>query len=200
MIYPIDPRPIYARDPYVYWEGFLTPEDIQFILDRPEWNAQDDSKVMSGDGGQATDTSVRRSSVSWMGVDQENEHIWRKLADTVSRVNAQFFNYELTGFLEMAQLSTYSEEDKGCYDWHVDIATKDSLTPRKLSMTLLLSSPSDFEGGEFQIKSSTNMAETVALAQGRAWFFPSYMLHRVAPVTKGVRKSLVLWVGGPDFR
>jgi len=190
MIYPIDPSPSYAREPYVYWEGYLNQEDIDYILSRPEWKKQEESTVMSGNGN-LTDTSVRRSDVSWMGVDKENEHIWKKLAETVARVNAQFFNYELTGFLEPAQLSTYSEDDKGCYDWHVDTATKDSPTPRKLSMTLLLSSPSDFEGGEFQIKPNTNQAETAALSQGRAWFFPSYMLHRVSPVTKGVRKFML---------
>jgi PKHD-type hydroxylase len=43
-------------------------------------------------------------------------------------------------------------------------------------------------------------ARTLKMTKGMAWFFPSYMLHRVTPVTKGVRRSLVLWVGGPEFK
>ncbi len=56
------------------------------------------------------------------------------------------------------------------------------------------------EGGEFQVKTNNDEAQTLETKQGRAWFFPSYTLHRVAPVTKGIRRSLVLWVGGPAFK
>jgi PKHD-type hydroxylase len=65
---------------------------------------------------------------------------------------------------------------------------------------MLLSDPSDFEGGEFQVKTTNDDVQTLDYVKGRAWFFPSYTLHRVAPVTKGVRRSLVLWIGGPPFR
>jgi PKHD-type hydroxylase len=67
-------------------------------------------------------------------------------------------------------------------------------------MSLLLSDIKDFDGGEFQVKMANNNAHVLEQKQGRAWFFPSYTLHRVAPVTKGVRRSLVLWVGGPPFK
>jgi PKHD-type hydroxylase len=65
---------------------------------------------------------------------------------------------------------------------------------------MLLSDTSEFEGGEFQVKTNNDEAQTLETKQGRAWFFPSYTLHRVAPVTKGIRRSLVLWVGGPAFK
>jgi PKHD-type hydroxylase len=67
-------------------------------------------------------------------------------------------------------------------------------------MAILLSDPSEFEGGEFQVKADSDEAKTLECKKGRAWLFPSYTLHRVAPVTKGVRRSLVLWIGGPAFR
>jgi PKHD-type hydroxylase len=76
----------------------------------------------------------------------------------------------------------------------------DGAAPRKLSMAMLLSDPSEFEGGEFQVKTTSDDVQTLEVKKGRAWFFPSYMLHRVTPVTKGVRRSLVLWVGGPQFK
>jgi PKHD-type hydroxylase len=65
---------------------------------------------------------------------------------------------------------------------------------------MLLSDPSEFEGGELQVKPYSDEVQTLEIKKGRAWFFPSYMLHKVTPVTKGTRRSLVLWVGGPAFK
>ena len=98
------------------------------------------------------------------------------------------------------QLGVYQGGEKGHYDWHIDATPVDSCAPRKLSMALLLSDPTEFEGGEFQVKVAKDVTDTLECKRGRAWFFPSYVLHRVAPVTKGVRRSAVLWVGGPEFR
>ena len=78
--------------------------------------------------------------------------------------------------------------------------TSNKNAPRKLSMVLMLSDTSEFEGGELLLKSDSDEHKSLSMAKGRAWFFPSYMLHKVTPVTKGVRKTLVLWVGGPEFK
>ena len=73
---------------------------------------------------------------------------------------------------------------------------------RKLSVTFLLNEPGvDFEGGEFEINSGEEKnAESIKMKKGDIIVFPSFMLHRVKPVTKGVRKSIVIWVMGPKFR
>jgi PKHD-type hydroxylase len=118
----------------------------------------------------------------------------------VAEVNRQYFHFDLTGFYEPMQLGVYTGDTGGHYGWHTDSSSQDSGVPRKLSMVLLLSEPSEFEGGEFQVKTTSDEAQTLELKRGRAWFFPSYTLHRVTPVTKGVRRSLVLWVGGPPFK
>ena len=70
--------------------------------------------------------------------------------------------------------------------------------PRKLSLSLALND--DFEGGEFQINEGkeTNPI-TVPMHKGRVVLFPSFMIHRVTPITKGTRKSIVVWVNGPKF-
>ena len=64
-------------------------------------------------------------------------------------------------------------------------------------MTLLLSPPNEFEGGELEIMAKDKVAK---IKQGHAVFFASFLRHRVAPVTKGTRKSLVMWFGGPPFK
>lgn len=197
MIYAIPPVECLNKQEVAFWEGFLSDDEINFLLAQPEWLSMS-AAVVGGSNGGVLDTDVRRSNVAWLANKPEVEHIYKRIAGVVAEVNRQFFNFDLSGFYEPAQLTHYKQEDQGSYDWHVDAGP--SNTPRKLSMSLLLSDPSEFEGGEFQIKTHNDDAQTLELKRGRAWFFPSYTLHRVTPVTKGVRRSLVLWVGGPAFK
>ncbi len=200
MIYSIPPRAIPGKDELAFWEGFLTPEDITLLLAQPEWLNLNSGCV--GGAGELSifDPSIRASDISWLGMKPELQPIWEKFSFAVAEVNRRYFHFDLTGFHEPIQLGLYTADKKGHYDWHIDSSPTDNNVPRKLSIAMLLSDPSEFEGGEFQVKTSTDTAQTLDTAKGRAWFFPSYTLHRVAPVTKGVRRSLVLWVGGPAFR
>jgi len=68
---------------------------------------------------------------------------------------------------------------------------------RKISMTCLLSHESEFEGGGLELMSDGKIARP---KQGQAIFFASYIRHRVVPIISGVRKSLVMWFGGPSFK
>lgn len=201
MRYPILPKHSAGKDNLAYWEDFFTNEGIDKILALPHWHQKKDGSV-GGEfpGTNGVNKNIRRSQVAWLGVSQETEWIWSSITEAVANVNRQFFHYDLTGCYEDMQLSVYSEEDQGCYNWHVDDAANQRRVPRKLSMSLLLSDPSEFEGGELQVKNTNDEPRTLESKKGRAWFFPSYMLHRVTPVTKGVRRSIVLWVGGPEFK
>lgn len=185
-----------GKETVAFWENFLSPEDIGFILALPEWHNSGKGTIGTGQ----TDLSVRSSTIGWMGRNESNLHIWHKLETCVKQVNSRFFRFDLTGFYEGAQLGLYSSATADHYTWHIDSDTNPLRTPRKLSMALLLSDPSEFEGGELQIKSTSDTPVTLEQKQGRAWFFPSYTLHRVTPVTKGVRRSLVIWIGGPEFK
>jgi len=200
MIYPIPPRATPGRDHLAYWEEFLSSDDINLLLAQPEWLKLQDGCVGGASGGNEVNERVRASQVAWVGAKPELQYIWEKLAVAVAEVNSQFFHFDITGFHEPMQLGLYTESQQGHYDWHTDAAPSDRNVPRKLSMAMLLSDPSEFEGGEFQVKTGNDVAQTLECKKGRAWFFPSYTLHRVAPVTKGVRRSLVLWIGGPAFR
>ena len=68
---------------------------------------------------------------------------------------------------------------------------------RKISMTCLLSDPSTFTGGDLEFMEKNKMP---ALKQGQAIFFASFITHRVSPVKKGIRRSLVMWFGGQPFK
>jgi PKHD-type hydroxylase len=114
------------------------------------------------------------------------------------------WNYDISG-MESYQIGKYSADISAHYDWHQDsLGTWNSInnTPninlngktRKISMSLILND--DYEGGELEIWSSNK----AAYKRGSIIFFPSWMTHRVTPVTKGTRYSLVVWFVGAPFK
>jgi PKHD-type hydroxylase len=179
---------------------FLTPEEINKILAMPEWLNVTEAGIGGSGEHSEINKNIRTTDVGWVWLNQDTAWLWERLAGVIADVNAQFFKFDLTGCYEAIQLGVYKDSDKGHYNWHIDASPNDKHAPRKLSMSLLLSDPSEFEGGELQIKTCNDEIQTLDMVKGRAWFFPSYTLHRVTPVTKGVRRSLVLWVGGPEFK
>jgi len=194
-------RPIesnFCQQP-AYWENFLSDEDINYILSLPEWS-EGSQAVVTGENKEFESLKIRNSKTSWMPLNEEHEQIWAKIEQAFSQINRTVFGFDITGFYEPAQLTSYSSKEKQFYGWHIDSGVNVSYTPRKLSMVLLLDDTKKFEGGKLQIKSFNDEPISVEQQKGRAWFFPSYMLHQVTPVTKGLRRSLVVWAGGPSFR
>lgn len=145
-------------------------------------------------------SEYRRSNVGWFNPN-DAEHGWliKKLSDNIAYFNALHWNFDLTGFVEPCQYTVYTAEQLGHYNWHIDMTNKWNRSPRKLSVVVQLSDPDEYEGGEFCIK--THETETVlSKKKGNLIIFPSYVLHKVNPVTKGVRRSLVCWIAGPKLR
>lgn len=141
------------------------------------------------------DQNIRRSKIARVDV-QKEAWIMQRLLKVLDVANS-FYQFDLTnGIVEPAQIAGYSEEDNGVYEWHLDIGPA-NLT-RKLSVSIPLNDPSEYQGGEFVL----NYGAPVEHKQeaGNAIVFPSYFLHKVSPVTKGVRYSLVTWVHGPKWR
>lgn len=114
------------------------------------------------------------------------------------------WNFDISG-MESYQIGRYTADSSGHYDWHKDsMGTWNSIynvdnpnlhgKTRKISMSLLLND--DYEGGKLEIWGFNQNASK----QGSIIFFPSYMPHRVTPVTKGVRYSLVIWFLGAPFK
>ena len=200
MIYQIPPRNSIGKDTHAYWENFLTNEEINKILARPEWLNIGNACIGGSGGNSQINKDIRTTDIGWLGLTPETAWIWEKLTNVIANANQQYFKFNLTGCYEPIQLGVYKAEDSGHYNWHTDASNTDNGVPRKLSMSILLSDPSEFEGGELQIKTHNDEVQTLNTVKGRAWFFSSYTLHRVTPVTKGIRRSLVLWVGGPEFK
>ena len=98
---------------------------------------------------------------------------------------------------ENIQFAEYGPEQH--YHWHVDVFPLSGLPlDRKLTVVCLLNDPAEFTGGEFQIRLYSEY--TAPLVKGSVIAFPSFLEHRVVPVTSGVRKSATMWLRGPRFR
>jgi PKHD-type hydroxylase len=124
--------------------------------------------------------------------------IYATVADAVTYVNANYYKWALTT-VEKLQYSMYREDNNGFYCVHTDSGLKgNNGSCRKLSFSILLNDPTEFEGGELLFHYGPNY-HSANLKKNQLIFFPSYLPHSVTPVTKGVRKSLVGWVQGPNF-
>ena len=136
-------------------------------------------------------TSSRRTKIHWI---PKTDEVYSMILTEILKANDLYYKFNLSGESEHIQYTVYYGEEEGYYDWHIDSMHKHK---RKLSGVVQLSDPSEYEGGELQIQNGG--IHTVEKAKGTFVIFPSWMTHRVTPVTKGVRKSLVIWVEGPQF-
>jgi|688.fasta_scaffold15969_5 PKHD-type hydroxylase len=139
---------------------------------------------------------IRSANIYILENDEENHWIFQKVANIVSFANEHHFQYDLTGITHGIQLIEYSSDFdvKGHYDWHVDAGNGEPVT-RKISFTAQLSDPSEYEGCELVI--NNHGTEVVATKErGSVHLFPSYMTHKVTPITKGNRYALVIWIHG----
>jgi PKHD-type hydroxylase len=154
--------------------------------------------IVKGDATAALAEHVRRSEVFWLEENPGSRPVFELIAQFVRQANDQVFHMDLQGFSEPFQIATYRASDSGFYGWHVDIGAG-RLAHRKLSLVVPLTDPSEYEGGELQLFYD-HEPTTVAMPLGRIVAFPSYVLHRVTPVTKGVRRTMAVWVSGPPYR
>lgn len=181
------------------WKAnFYSTEDIQKIISFCNTLPRQEGQLMNRVevGGVRNDNSFRASSISWIPQTESNVKLYKSIGDFVKSVNDQLYKFDISGFTEPIQFSEYPK-GAGYYDWHMD--TGPNTGNRKLSVVIQLSSPDEYEGGDFEVMNSKNV-QVAPKDKGTAIIFPSYILHRVTPVTKGVRKSLAVWISGPRFK
>jgi len=173
----------------------FTPEQCQMIIDAGQKQPRENGQVGGGKGGMV-DTKTRLSHISWIPFNVLPE-MYKTLERVMLQTNGNHFGFEGMQITENAQFTEYS--DGGFYDWHIDSDVNCANEPpvRKISMTCLLSNENEFEGGGLELMSEGKFARP---KQGHAIFFASFIRHRVVPVTKGIRRSLVMWFGGTPFK
>jgi len=173
----------------------FTPEQCQLIINAGRSEPQQTAQV-GGVAGGTVDTKTRTSHISWIPFSKLPE-MYKVIENIMLKTNSNHFGFDGMRLTEPAQYTEYPTG--GFYDWHIDSDVNCANEPpvRKISMTCLLSPESEFEGGGLELMSD---GKIVRPRQGQAIFFASFIRHRVIPISKGIRKSLVMWFGGPSFR
>jgi len=185
----INPNPA-----FIYIDNVFTKQECEQIISIG--NSLFELRPAETQGAKFIDKKVRDSLVSWITVTQDTSWIYKKIQNIVMEANLNTYRFELLGLIESLQFTKYVGPT-GNYSKHVDHGN--GMPVRKLSLVLQLSDPKDYTGGELCLYLSSK-ADKITRSQGSIAIFPSYTLHEVKPVTKGIRYSLVCWVNGPSFR
>jgi PKHD-type hydroxylase len=176
--------------------GFLTAEECRSIVEGGE-------RGLNLTAGTTADgkTTLRKSDIAWLNPDGEHQWLFQRIKDCINDINKNYFGYNLEGF-EGIQFTKYSHrkhETGDHYGAHKDTKLSVGGTMRKLSFTIQLSDSNAYEGGDVVLYDSFTDSVTLSRVPGSISFFPSYTIHEVTPVTKGIRYSLVGWACGPGF-
>lgn len=178
---------------YIYYRGLFLPHELNRILNF--W-VEDKTIKATLSGKDQYNEELRKSSVMFIENTPKNDWIYNKLASLAINCNNERYWFDLLGFYQELQLTRYSKGD--FFDWHLDFGAGE-ISARKLSITIQLSDADAYEGGDLQFMIN-NKIENAPREKGTIIIFPSFIMHRVTPVTKGIRQSIVGWVSGPPYK
>lgn len=189
-----------------FWNDVFSPEEIEQIKEFVFTNITPVNGII-GAGEGNLDTTYRRSNVYWLDRNQHQylEWVFQRMDAVAVKLNTEFFGFDIE-HIQQLQFTEYDSSDQGCYDWHWDMHMNENplngigwQQQRKLTLVTQMTSPEEYEGGDLEV-AVCGMASTLNKQQGLTVAFPSFLPHRVTPVTSGKRHSLVAWFTGPDWK
>ena len=194
---------IRINDYCVVIPDFFNKEELEKIDDVSKIFEVKESLVgNSGPDAEGEPNKNRSSDIRWIEPQEETTWIYEKMTEFLREMNGMHYMFNINGF-EAFQHATYKDTDNGRFTKHIDESRLfDSINNiRKISYSILLNDPSEYEGGELHIWDGHGEGDTLIkdLKAGYLVAFPSFLLHEVTPVTKGTRKSLVCWARGPRW-
>ncbi len=194
-----EPLKKYTANDYVAFPcintNFLSVEECSKVIEMGKGMPIEDGSI-----GQRSSSQMhlhsRYSKIKWVGYSTETVWLFEKIYDAIMIANCNY-KFDIDDEIMTLQLAEYTVG--GHYVWHSDVG-KGASSYRKLSMTVQLSDPDDYNGGDLEFMIATHNAGENQRKQGAAVIFPSFLEHRVTTVTKGSRWSIVVWICGPPFR
>lgn len=182
------------------WIAALNSNDVTYLTDLCEKNTVEQTAKIGFDGN--AQEVYRSSKVGWLDRNNiENKPLVDLLWRYTLEANRNAFGFDIN-YISEIQYTKYYGNTNDKYEWHVDTfwANRTSYD-RKLSVVIQLSDPTEYKGGVFEFDPEIPQPNADDLRKkGTIIVFPSFIRHRVTPVTSGVRKSLVSWIEGPKFR
>jgi PKHD-type hydroxylase len=165
----------------------FTVAEIDRVLDMGKRRLLAVGKVHLGE----SDARYRKSRIAPLSNEADSEWLYERLMRVIANVNRQLWNFELEA-LQPIQYGEYAETEY--YNWHMDLGEHPVTQLRKVSITVQLDDPASYDGGDLEFHVAA--VQRAARDRGGVVVFPSYLLHRVTPVTRGLRRSLAAWALG----
>lgn len=209
-----DPRLILPKmqDPYppfVQFPAVLSPPECEALAQLAEYKGLQDGSIGNGDAGSGVvDHGYRKVQTVGLLPSDKVCHapiawLFERVRDKVIWANDNYYHLDLHGLWQQINYLQYDAaktegEVPGHYDWHQDYGGAES-SQRKLSLVIQLADPEEYDGCRLELHTERAFDPGV-IAQGSMIVFPSWCVHRVTPITRGQRRSLVSWVSGPPLR
>ena len=173
--------------------------------------------VTVGEDSTSTKAEVRESEVFWVNQNKQSDWIYNRISWHINKANHNKWKFNIDS-MEQIQYTKYKGsdvleiEDKvgirshrdakkqaGHYNWHTDTRSGSIGKCRKISTVVQLSDAKEYEGGDFLTWDHKGEIYH-GKGKGSIIIFPSFNLHKVLPITSGIRESLVVWCHGPLFQ
>lgn len=189
--------------PFCFLDNAFTEDQLQKLESYCE-NLDLEKATVVGKNDINSTPRVRKSKRAFLVPNHETRWIFDQFSTVISTLNNDFYQFDLIGF-DQIQYTVYDKKGDN-YNYHMDlILGRENMLlnryhMRKLSVILFLQNKNEFEGGEFELYGGEKNIFEIEQTRGRIVIFPSYIIHRVKPIKKGTRKSLVIWVEGPHFK
>jgi PKHD-type hydroxylase len=188
--------PILMEGGSVTWRGLFTPAQLDDLERYCDTLPLEPARLT----GSGTD-GIRMTGVAWVHRNAQTEDLYLRMEAVVLRLNADLFHFELTGLTTM-QYAVYRDAEAGYFDWHSDYGRyrgDPGQEPRKITLSLQMSDGASYDGCDLEVRTA-HPVDVAARERGALMAFRANALHRVTPITRGLRKALVVWAAGPEFR
>jgi PKHD-type hydroxylase len=136
---------------------------------------------------------VRDSDLFWVPRTAETEWMFERIRDVANQYNSQY-GFRLSEEMGQLQLTRYERDQR--YNWHMDLGPG-AMSLRKITVVAEIGA-GGYTGGGTEVFYGEGTQNRVALSQGDALIFPSFIMHRALPVKTGTRWTLVSWLTGPE--
>tara|TARA_Y100000310_G_scaffold172932_1_gene173039 strand:+ start:76 stop:684 length:609 start_codon:yes stop_codon:yes gene_type:complete len=186
----------------------FTPDECADIIKNAlnNWTKKEGTVAHNSEQTEVNDLDLRNTTL-FLPPKTEQKAVWcKKIADYILSFNndKESYGFDIVGMVEAPAMLRYMAPDinpnkkAGKYDWHMDIGPQPIHSMRKLSYSILLN-VGEYEGGELEFHIGPD-AESPSQTLGSMILFPSYLIHRVRPITKGTRYTIVGWMHGDSFK
>ena len=167
--------------------GRFSAEECQRVIAMHQQQSALQSRMPGRESG-----LIRDSDLFWVPRMTETAWIFERIRDVVTLYNSRY-GFGLSGEMGQLQLMRYAAGQ--LYDWHMDLGGG-AMSLRKISVVVELAGGGD-DGGGIEVFYGEGSGNRIALGQGDALIFPSFIMHRALPVHSGTRWTLVSWLTGP---